>query len=119
MRIRKTLKGFHQGSDVTLLFSCGSLRETRGKYLVGFHGTEKDHLFIVFDESASFHKDIALRYRLRARGGGWLELNSSKKTDPALGPQPGLRPRAGPRPDAPCARNCISRIFLHLRILID
>lgn len=79
MRIRKTLKGFHQGSDVTLLFSCVSLRETRGKYLVGFHGTEKDHLFIVFDESASFHKDIALRYRLRARGGGWLELNASKR----------------------------------------
>ena len=79
MRIRKTLKGFHQGRDVTLLFWCASLRETRGKYLVGFHGTEKDHLFIVFDESASFHKDIALRHRLRARGGGWLELNSSKK----------------------------------------
>ena len=79
MRIRKTLKGFHQGRDVTLLFCCGSQDKTRGKYLVGFHGTEKDHLVIVFDESASFHKDIALRYRLRARGGGWLELNSSKR----------------------------------------
>lgn len=79
MRIRKTLKGFHQGRDVTLLFCCGSRDATRGKYLVGFHGAENDHLVIVFDESASFHKDIALRYRLRARGGGWLELSSSKR----------------------------------------
>lgn len=79
MRIRKTLKGFDKGRDVTLLFLCASLAATRGKYLVGFHNTEKDHLVIAFDESASFHKDIALRFQLRPRGGGWLELSASKK----------------------------------------
>ena len=79
MRIRKTLKGFDKGRDVSLLFCCASSKKIRGKYLVGLPGTENEHLVIVFDESASFHRDIALRYRLRPRGGGWLEMDTSRK----------------------------------------
>ena len=79
MIIRKTLKEFDKGRDVTLLFSCSDAREAAGKYVVGLRAGEEAHLVIVFDESASFHRDIALRHRLRPRGGGWLELSARKK----------------------------------------
>ena len=79
MRIRKTLRGFDQGRDVSLIFSSSGEKLVRGKYLVGFHSVEKDHLVIVFDQSASFHRDMALQHRLRPRGGGWLEMNTRSK----------------------------------------
>ena len=79
MRIRKTLKGFDKGLDVSLLFHSVSKGDVCGKYLAGFHPSEARHLLIVFDESASFHKDIALRHNLRPRGGGWLDLDESRK----------------------------------------
>ena len=79
MRIRKTLRGFDQGRDVSLIFLSSGEKLVRGKYLVGLHSVEKDHLVIVFDQSASFHRDIALQHRLRPRGGGWLEMNTRSK----------------------------------------
>lgn len=79
MRIRRTLKRFDQGRDVSLVFASLSGKKIQGKFLVGLHASEVDHLMVVFDDSAHFHRDIALRYRLRARGGGWLELNATRK----------------------------------------
>ncbi|MBI4875202.1 MAG: hypothetical protein HY822_11275 [Acidobacteria bacterium] len=79
MRIRKTWKAFDKGRDVSLVFACASGKKTQGKFVVGVHPSEAEHLMIVFDDSAGFHRDLALRYRLRARGGGWLEWNATRK----------------------------------------
>ena len=79
MRIRKTLADFDNGRTVSLLFSCADMGKASGKYLVGLDASDSGHLVVVFDESAAFHRDIASRYRLRPRGGGWLDLDSSKK----------------------------------------
>ncbi len=79
MQIHRTLKGFDQGRDVTLVFSWSSPKKVQGKYLVGFLGSESNQVMVVFDESAVFHRDIALRHRLRPRGGGWLEITFPRK----------------------------------------
>lgn len=74
MQIHKTLTGFDQGRDVGLIFTWSSPRRIRGKYVVGFDARRANLVMIVFDESASFHRDIVLRHRLHPRGGGWLEI---------------------------------------------
>jgi hypothetical protein len=107
MRIRRTFRGFDQDRDVSLIFSSPGSTVVRGKYLVGFHNVESGHLIVVFDPSASFHRDIALEHRLRPRGGGWLEMDTRRKKVTLYG-----RSQAyGREPDRELVRSIFMRAF--------
>lgn len=79
MRLRRTFSSLDGDGPVTVIFHAGSTKSARGKFLVGVEQLDLRHTVIVFDDSASFHKDMALAHRLRPRGGGRLEADFKKK----------------------------------------
>ncbi|GEM_PF-5997113 len=79
MLLRKRLQPAESREEVTFVVSCAETPCAVGKYLVGRSTADTPSLMAVFDDSAGFHRDIALRYGLRPIGGGWCELNHAKK----------------------------------------
>ncbi len=72
MEIRKRLNDAAEAAEAVL--KAGDARRVKGKFLVG-RSLFDARLTLVFDDSAEFHKDIALGYNLRPLGGGWCEID--------------------------------------------
>lgn len=77
MEIRKRL--VDGGGTVEIVLKACDERRVKGKFLLG-RAIPDSSLTLVFDDSAEFHKDIALAFHLRPLGGGWCEIDHGART---------------------------------------
>lgn len=107
MTVRRTFRQFQKGLDLTVLLSVTSMAGAEGKFLVGRLAAEPAHLLLVFDESAAFHRDIALRHRLRPAGGGWMRFDPKRRRILVSGSSRAY----GREPDRDLVLRALSRVF--------
>lgn len=79
VEIRKSWKGMFNGLDLSLYLSCQSETLSRGKFLVGQPDASKNAVLIVYDDAVEMHKELAEKYQMRPRGGGWMSIDLVQK----------------------------------------
>lgn len=79
LRIQKNWRSFYNGQDLSVYISCRQKPVSEGKFLVGVPQHSRNSIVIIFDDTAEFHADIAEKYEIRPRGGGWLIIDQGKR----------------------------------------
>lgn len=80
MHLRKTVRPADSDLEFEVVIRCAANSRAEGKYIVGRAPDSPDRVFVVFDDTAPFHKDIGEKYGVRPQGGGWCVLDRSALT---------------------------------------
>jgi hypothetical protein len=79
MQLRQTVTTADRESEFEVILHCAGPR-AQGKYIVGRVAGLPGRLWVIFDDTAPFHKDIGAKYGVRPLGGGWCVLDESRRT---------------------------------------
>jgi hypothetical protein len=79
MKLRKQIQLPELRSPAVVILSAPDEGEVAGKFIVGRSPADAGMLVLAFDTQCTFHKDIGARYGLRPMGGGWCEINHSRR----------------------------------------
>ncbi|MGJ5819443.1 hypothetical protein [Paludibaculum fermentans] len=79
MNLRQSLRLPELQQTIVLILHAAEREKVEGKYVMGLIPEEGGKLAIVFDDSATFHRDIAEKYGLKPLGGGWCTIDTRSK----------------------------------------
>lgn len=80
MQLRQTVKSADLEFELEIIIQCAGRPRVQGKYVVASAAESPHRLYVIFDDTAAFHKDIGLKYGVRPLGGGWCVLDTSART---------------------------------------
>lgn len=67
------------GGQVKVVIRAGKGARVWGKFVFGRLKSDPEKRALVFDDSAEFHKDIALAHGVQVDGGGWVEFDQTNR----------------------------------------
>lgn len=79
MNLRQSLRLPECEQPIVLILHAAEKERMEGKYVMGLIPEEGGKLAIVFDDSVTFHRDIAEKYGLKPLGGGWCTIDTAKQ----------------------------------------
>lgn len=68
------------GGPVRVVIRAGKGARVWGKFVFGRLKSDSGVRALVFDDSAEFHKDVALVHGVEVDGGGWVEFDQTNRT---------------------------------------
>lgn len=80
MLIRKVLAEGEPAVAAVVIVRAAEGVRAAGKFIAGREAGGRGGLVLVFDDTAQFHKDLAVMYGLKAEGGGWMEIDFGRRT---------------------------------------
>ena len=79
MLLRQTLRPANPGPEIVFILRCADTPRAAGKFILGRDQLDASQLIAVFDDSAAFHKDLADTYGVHPLGGGWCEIDHTRR----------------------------------------